>query len=246
MPPGLRAPLVAGSVLGLATLSAWLTALLARRGRLDGRGWLGSAVLASGALGVAAGWLARAMVTTGTLDLSAAGLWRVVSAATTEPPIAALATFSTTRLGALSVTELALAATVSLCALRWALASPLCRSCYRWGSRRVTARLGPASRREVAAHIERRDFVWLDSLGASQCGRGVSLTLDECDCGQTRALSLALRRPLRDRVAIVRNLRLGDDAARTVSRIVARAPTTRISGLRRPRLERPHAAAARS
>jgi hypothetical protein len=134
---------------------------------------------------------------------------------------------------ALAMCELLLVAGLLLAAVDRALATPLCPSCRRWCRRqgesvRRSAAAPPAL---VMARAGARDWHFFRELGPPRGRASLRLDLAACPtCDRMSALRIALDRPLRPAITLVRDLRLGPDDLRTVRELAAAARRRRALG----------------
>lgn len=130
---------------------------------------------------------------------------------------------------ALAMCELLLVSGLLLAAVDRALAAPLCVGCRRWcrrqaGPLRRSAAMPPAV---VVDRASARDWHFFRELGPPRERASLRLDLAACpSCDRMSALSIALSRPLRQDLTLVRDLRLGPDDLRTVRELAAAARRT--------------------
>ena len=168
----------------------------------------------------------------GTAWLEAARAPDVVSGAPGLRPVSGLV--GVEACAALAMCELLLVAGLLLAAVDRALAAPLCVGCRRWcrrhaGALRRSAGMPPAL---VVERASVRDWRFFRDLGPPRGRAALRLDLAACPaCDRMSAITIALTRPLRQDVTLVRDLRLGPDDLRTVRALVeAGRPVTSRSG----------------
>ena len=127
---------------------------------------------------------------------------------------------------ALAMCELLLVSGLLLAAVDRALDAPLCIGCRRW-CRRQAAALRRSAAVPPAVVVDRasaRDWHFFRELGPPRGRSSLRVDLAACPtCDRMSAVSIALTRPLRPELTLVRDLRLGPDDLRTVRELVAAA-----------------------
>lgn len=134
---------------------------------------------------------------------------------------------------ALAMCELLLVAGLLLAAVDRALAAPLCPGCRRWCRRQgePVRRAAAAPLALVTARAAARDWHFFRQLGPPRGRTALCLELAACPtCDRMSALRIALGRPLRPALTLVRDLRLGPDDLRTVRELAAAARHRRSVG----------------
>jgi len=133
---------------------------------------------------------------------------------------------------ALAMCELLLVAGLLLASIDRALSTPLCVTCRRWfrregGAVRRAATLPPAT---VVERASARDWRFFRELGPPRGRKALRLDLCTCPgCDRMSAVNITLRRPLRQHLTLVRDLRLGPDDLRTVRDLAAAARRARLA-----------------
>jgi hypothetical protein len=131
---------------------------------------------------------------------------------------------------ALAMCELLVVCGLLLAAVDRALAAPLCASCRRWCRREPGAirRSAAAPLGLVIQRATARDWHFFRELGAPRARSALRIDLACCPtCDRMSAFSVALTRPLRAPVPLVRDIRLGPDDLRTVREMAGARPRAR-------------------